>query len=133
MASWSDLAKSNLEAAKLLMRESQFRSCLNRAYYSAYAAATDELARTGVSVASAERPNPSHDQLLKLVRSNLPERRFSDRTRQELTGRLKRLRTFREMADYEPDSSVDKTEALQALTWASECQRRLQEGDHGAG
>lgn len=115
MATWLELAKQNLDAAKQLHDTSQVRSCLNRAYYCAYAQITGVLVGAGQTVSSKGRSNPGHEQLLQLARHNL-----ATEVRSGVTRRLRRLRSFRLAADYDPESELSSAESLEAVQAASE-------------
>lgn len=119
MSSWSDLAFESLGAAKLLLTEGLHRSSASRSYYAAYAAATAALMKGGADVAIAGRANPSHIQLIQLVRHNLDPRRHSPRDRSDLARRMRNLFRSRVMADYDPGARVDRVEALRCVRDAS--------------
>lgn len=126
---WSAMGRESLAAAKRLMDAGHVRSCLSRAYYSAYATVTGAMMSQGMTVSIGERPNPSHEQLPMLLRHNLDRRRFDDRTRRDLSQRLRTLRRFRIVADYGPQEFLDRTHALACLRDASIIADRLGEGE----
>lgn len=114
MATWSDIAQENLAAAKQLHGAEHVRSCLNRAYYCAYAHLTGVLVDAGHTVSSGNRANPGHQQLIELTRHNLPRGVGAGVVRM-----LRRLVSFRLAADYDPESQLSQTESLEALRSAS--------------
>lgn len=114
MATWSELAQDNLNAAKALHKDGFVRSCMNRAFYSAYAGITGALHSSGFTVSSDERPNPSHHQLQVMARNNLDEK-----IRKTVSRDLNRLLAFRVVADYDPMSSLEAQDSLMAVQCAS--------------
>jgi uncharacterized protein (UPF0332 family) len=113
VATWRELSAEALAAARALLDRGYFRSCVTRAYYAVYAAATSELtAMKGVAFPFGWG-NPSHQQLPGLIRSRLTQ--HSERNRRELVKAIRRLRMAREDADYRPGASVDRTLALNVV------------------
>lgn len=113
MASWADMALDSLAAAKGLRAGGHVRSCLSRAYYSAYAAVTAELPRD--SIGSAGRSNPTHLQLAKMAKHNLDPARFGEPVRRDVARRLRRLQSLRIAADYDPEGSLDVSDAAESV------------------
>ncbi|HMV47892.1 MAG TPA: DUF4258 domain-containing protein [Blastocatellia bacterium] len=64
MATWAELSRESLQAARSLAREGFWRSSINRSYYAAYCAVTGELVKRCVSVVRGWN-NPAHEQLPK--------------------------------------------------------------------
>ncbi len=91
MATWRELSLDNLEAAKVLLAAGHIRSSINRSYYAAYCAISQALVTRGVQFARGWN-NPSHEQLLTLIRNGLPLPRG---TRQPLLQAVRRLRFAR--------------------------------------
>ncbi len=119
MSDWADIANDSLAAAKELKESGRVRSCLSRAYYSAYAGVTGELVSCLGSIGPNGRENPGHEQVVKMVKHNLNPERFSLKQRQELGRCFKRLLSFRIEADYDPSSSLDEQDAVLSLKHAS--------------
>lgn len=70
MTTWADLAKDNTLAAYETFDSHRWRTCISRAYFAIYSAATDTVLELGVSM-PAGRTNPRHDRLANLVGHNL--------------------------------------------------------------
>jgi uncharacterized protein (UPF0332 family) len=115
VATWQEMSRDSLRAARSLYSEELFRSSVSRAYYAAYCAVAGELAVRGVSYSHGWH-NPGHDQLPDLVLNNttLPRN-----TRFEINKALRRLRRAREDADYRPAATVDRRDALRVVRDAS--------------
>src|SRR5262245_24017854 len=111
MATWAELGEDCLVVAQKLLQEGHLRSSINRSYYAAYSALSGELAKRGASFAHGWN-NPSHDQLLMLVRNGL---RLSISDRRQVERALRRLRVARENADYRPGITVDRPLALACM------------------
>ncbi len=122
------MAEENLRAAKSLKDSGYLRSAINRAYYSAYASTTGALEQGGTSLGAADRPNPGHEQLSKLIRHNLEPKRLSDVQRRDLARRFRDLRRLRVMSDYDPSSYISPREALLCVRNASVFLGTLSEG-----
>ncbi|MGB2823318.1 MAG: HEPN domain-containing protein [Phycisphaerae bacterium] len=106
MATWKDLGTDSLAAATSLLRDGRFRSCISRAYYAAYSAATSELRKAKGVTFRYGWSNPSHEQLPRLIRDKLTS--FGEASRRELLRAIRRLRMAREDADYRPAVSIDR-------------------------
>lgn len=70
MATWRELSLDNLEAAKVLLVAGHIRSSINWSYYAAYCAISQALVTRGAQFARGWN-NPSHEQLLTLIRNGL--------------------------------------------------------------
>jgi len=107
------MAWDSLAAAKGLRADGRVRSCLSRAYYSAYAAVTAELPRA--SIGGEGRSNPTHLQLAKMAKHNLDPSRFGEPVRREVARRLRRLQSLRIAADYDPEGSLNASDAGESV------------------
>ncbi len=111
MATWQELSLECLRAAKMLVGEGYWRSSVNRSYYAAYCAVTNELVARGVRFARGWN-NPPHEQLLNLITHNLA---FPQNVRRRLRRLIRILRHAREDADYRPGASIDRAMALNCI------------------
>lgn len=111
MATWQELSLENLEAAKALLSQGYFRSCISRSYYAAYCALTSRIAEQGVSFPHRWN-NPAHEQLPHLITYNLS---LSQNSRRRLKKLIRLLRHAREDADYRPGISVDRSLAVNSI------------------
>ena len=112
MTTWRDIAVQQAHAARQLSDVGVVRPSISRAYYAAYSAVTYSLHRQGLRTFGA-RNNPDHADVPALVLHTL---RSVDRaTRRSLASSLRRLRMYREDADYRPARSVDAKSRLRAL------------------
>jgi uncharacterized protein (UPF0332 family) len=110
---WRQTALVTLETAKRLRDSSDPRSCVSRAYYAAYQAATSVcLAHGDAAHFPLGRNNPSHDQLPDLIANNgdLPAN-----TRRTVRKILRELRHLREDADYRVGITLDDRSVRTAL------------------
>jgi uncharacterized protein (UPF0332 family) len=112
MAEWRHLAAESAAVARKLAEPGEERSSVSRAYYAAYSRLVAELRSQGMTQFGA-RANPSHAQLPRLVRGSLA--RLDDRARREISQALRRLRTRREAADYQPRVAIDATSRREVL------------------
>lgn len=112
MTTWRDIGIQQALAARRLSSGDVTRPSVSRAYYAAYSAATHALHRQGVRRFGAHS-NPDHADLPALVQHTM--RRLSPASRRSMSACLRRLRAFREDADYRPHRTVDKTVRAQAL------------------
>lgn len=119
MDSWTSISKDSLVAAKLLLSNGHIRSCVSRSYYAAYAGGTAALLAGGVNMGDRVRPNPTHSQLPKLLKHNLDPVRFQLAERTDLSRRVRNLRRFREMAEYDAEATISNCDALQCVRDAS--------------
>lgn len=125
MSSWREIGDECLNSAKYSHDGGFFRTAISRAYYAAYAHVSGALVEGGVDVARSDRPNPSHQQLDSLLAHNLDTKRFPIGVRRDLARRVRHLRRFRVMSDYDPASYVDQNLSQVCLRDASIVSRRL--------
>jgi uncharacterized protein (UPF0332 family) len=111
LATWIEIANANLKAAKILHRESEFRSSATRSYYAAYAAVTAKAIERGVQFPYGGN-NPTHEQLPNIILNNL---NLSLRNKREAAAIIRRLRAARVSADYVPHESVDENTSRESL------------------
>lgn len=111
LATWAELSRESLQAARSLAREGFWRGSINRSYYAAYCAVTGELVKRRVRFARGWN-NPAHEQLLSLIEHNLSLPRES---RRRIKTILRLLRHAREDADYRPAIAIDRKLALNSL------------------
>jgi len=111
VATWRELSLDSVEAARKLLVEGHWRSSVNRAYYAAYSAVSDQLVRRGARFANGWN-NQTHDQVSALIRSGLA---LPLSARRDLGRAVRRLRTARETADYRPGLEVDRSLALACI------------------
>jgi uncharacterized protein (UPF0332 family) len=104
MTTWEQLALDSLRAAKLLLQEGFLRSCVNRSYFGAYAAATARLAERRVQFPHGGN-NPTHEQLPRLILNNLE---LSEHNGRRVAAAVRRLRYGRAEADYIPAAHLDR-------------------------
>lgn len=116
MSSWKDIANGNLDGARLSAREGEFRSCVSRAYYAAFAAVAFAL-RAYAPFASG-RETPQHLLVPKLMQQHLASTTSAARLR-ELKARMRRLYNERINADYKSAAPIDAHSALQSRRDAS--------------
>ena len=114
MATWLELSKDSMQAAKTLADAGHWRSSISRAYYAAYCAMTERFIERGVRFPRGRR-NPAHEQLLPLIRHNL---KLDRAKRQRLSNYVRYLRAARENADYRPNADIDRQLALNCLRHA---------------
>jgi uncharacterized protein (UPF0332 family) len=115
VATWEELSRDCLQAAKRLAEVGHFRSSISRAYYAAYCAIAGASVARGVSFAHGWN-NPAHDQLTGIVASHLSLRRW---TRRRMVSRTRLLRRAREDADYRPRAFSGPEVARDCLQIAS--------------
>ncbi len=121
MATWKELSEDSLLAAEALLQEGRYRSCISRAYYAAYCAATQEIVQK-LTTFSHGRNNPSHELLPSYIQNNLTISRAKKDVVSTLTSLL---RLYREDADYRPHLAVDKITAQECVRAAVEVQQEL--------
>jgi len=126
-ALWRRTALTTLGTAKQLRNSQDHRSCVSRAYYAAYQAATSIcIAHDDAVNFPPNRNNPTHEQLPDLIANNgdlpLNKRRSARRL-------LRELRTRREDADYKVGRTVGAQEAKAALLRAITLFERLEIDD----
>jgi uncharacterized protein (UPF0332 family) len=111
VATWEELSRESLRAARVLVGEEYYRSSISGAYYAAYCAVAGELVARGISFPHGWN-NPAHDQIPEMVAHNLPLERG---TRRRVSHGIRRLRGLREDADYRPGVSISRADALECL------------------
>lgn len=124
---WRLTARATLQTAKGLRGSDDRRSCVSRAYFAAYQAATSVSVAHGDAVSFPQGwNNPSHEQLPDLIRNNgdLPVN-----TRRVLRRILRELRTLREIADYRVGRTVGDDTVKAALIMAASVFKRLEVSD----
>lgn len=111
MATWEELSRENLQAAKLLVGHGCLRSSISRSYYAAYCAIAGTAAARGVSFPHGWK-NPSHEQMPELIAHNLP---LPPVTRRQMNRNIRFLRDAREGADYRPGAVISRAVTLECL------------------
>jgi uncharacterized protein (UPF0332 family) len=121
LATWEELSRDSLRAAKLLLAQDHLRSSISRSYYAAYCAIAGRLAarRTGFPHGWQ---NPSHEQLPDMVSHTLP---LSPTTRRGVVRRIRLLRRAREDADYRPGRTIERSLALDCIADATFVMREM--------
>ena len=113
---WRQTAIMTLDTARHLRERSDYRSCISRAYYVAYQAATGASISHGDEVHfPLDWNNPTHEQLPSLMVNN---GEFTVNTRRRIAKILRQLRTFREDSDYRPGLTVDEKRSREAILLA---------------
>jgi uncharacterized protein (UPF0332 family) len=124
LETWEQLSEDSLRAAESLLREGRYRSCVSRAYYSAYCAATSEIVKK-LTTFSHGWKNPAHEKVPVYVQSNL----ILAQTKKDIIVKLiTTLRLFREDADYRPHITVDEQIAKDCIRDATQLQKGLLKG-----
>jgi uncharacterized protein (UPF0332 family) len=118
---WRQLSEDSLLAAEALLQEGRYRSCISRAYYAAYCAATHEIVQK-LTTFSYGRRNPSHELVPAYIRNNLT---ISQAKKDVISTLTTVLRLYREDADYRPHTSLDKQIARECIRAAAEVQQEL--------
>ena len=121
METWKQLSEDSFLAAEALFREGRYRSCISRAYYAAYCAATHEIVRK-LTTFSHSRQNPSHEKVPTYITNNLT---IPLARRQTADTLFHILRLFREDADYRPHILVDEQMARGCIRNALAIRRAL--------
>ncbi len=121
MARWDDLASEGYTVADRLFDMGYWRSCVNRAYFAAYARTTGVLLEAGVSLPA--RGNPTHERLPMTVQHNLVS--LSPAARARVAAALGRLYRLRIVADYGPHRRVERASARGALGLMAQVFREL--------
>jgi uncharacterized protein (UPF0332 family) len=121
LATWIEMSRDSLQAAKALLKEGRLRSSISRSYYAAYCAVTRDLVERGVGFAHGWQ-NPAHEQLPGLVLHNTD---WTRNLRDEINKAIRRLRDAREDADYRPGAWIDRRVAVNALRDADFVAQRL--------
>lgn len=118
MATWADMGRENLQAAKALLDGGHWRSAISRAYYAGYSSLTGEFRESRLTFAYGDN-NPSHEQLLSLTAHNLNARRYTRTQRSQVKVMTRELQGARIIADYDPVSTIDRVAALRAVRQAA--------------
>ena len=121
MPTWRELSEDSLQAAETLLQDGRYRSCVSRAYYTAYCAVTHEIVQK-LTTFSYGRNNPSHELLPSYIQNNLTISRIKKDIVSTLTSLL---RLYREDADYRPYIAIDKQIAQECVRAAAEVQQEL--------
>ena len=124
METWKQLSESSLHAAEILLREGEYRSCISRAYYAAYCAATEEIVKKTTTFPNAWN-NPPHVKVPIYVQNNLT---ISQAKKEAIAKRITILRLFRENADYRPQTTVNEQVARSCIRAAAAIQRDFWRG-----
>ena len=119
METWKQLSEGSLRAAEILFREGEYRSCVSRAYYAAYCAATEEIVKKLTTFPNAWN-NPPHVKVPVYVQNNLT---MVQAKKQRIISRINILRLYRENADYRPQVAVSEQVARNCLRAAAAIQR----------
>lgn len=121
METWKQLSEGSLRAAEVLFRAGEYRSCVSRAYYAAYCAATEEIVKKLTTFPNAWN-NPPHVKVPVYVQNNLT---ITPATKQRIISRINILRLYRENADYRPQIAVSEQVARNCIRAAAAIQRDL--------
>jgi len=113
MATWHDIGNQNLEAAKMLLTGSKFRSAASRAYYAAFAMVNEVFQRGGFMRGLR---TPSHRMMPRLIEHTFSH--LSMRRRWQLAGEYRELYALRIGADYQRGQTVNRQTALRAVKLA---------------
>ena len=111
MATWQEVSRDCLQAAKMLAGEGYWRSSVSRSSYAAYCAVTSDLVARGVRFGRGWH-NPPHEHLLHLMTHTLT---LPQDVRRRLSRRLRTWRHAREDADDRPGMTVNRAMALHGL------------------
>jgi uncharacterized protein (UPF0332 family) len=121
---WRRTARATLETAKHLREREDYRSCVSRAYYATYQAATFVCLIHGDDVHfPADWNNPTHEQLPDLIANNGGFALNARRTARKI---LRELRALREDSDYRMGRTVDAKTVKAALLMATSLFERLE-------
>ena len=121
MATWKEISIDNLLAAQNLFEKGRYRSCISRAYYAAYCAATNEIVMK-VTTFPYGWKNPPPQKVPDFILFNLS---ISQAKKENVSKLIIQLREAREDADYRPNKLVDETTALDCIRDASTIQEEL--------
>ena len=121
METWRQLSENSLQAAETLLQDGKYRSCVSRAYYAAYCAATHEIVQK-LTTFSYGRNNPSHELLPTYIQNNLT---ISRTKKDAVDTYIRLLRLYREDADYRPQTTIDELTARECVRAAAEVQQQL--------
>ena len=110
MASWRDLSRDAILAAKRLLLDDCRRSSTSRAYYAAYSAVAARMTEEQVSF-HAGWNNPSHDQIPRWLAHH---GKWPIGRRRLIANAMRRLRMARENADYRPSISITRSDVIRS-------------------
>lgn len=119
METWRQLSGGSLRAAEILFREGEYRSCISRAYYAAYCAATEEIVKKLTTFPNAWN-NPPHIKVSVYIQNNLT---LAPTKKQRIIRRINILRLYRENADYRPQTTISEQVARNCIRAAAAIQR----------
>ncbi len=119
METWRQLSEGSLRAAEILFREGEYRSCISRAYYAAYCAATEEIVKKLTTFPNAWN-NPPHIKVSVYIQNNLT---LAPTKKQRIIRRINILRLYRENADYRPQTTISEQVARNCIRAAAAIQR----------
>ena len=128
MATWNDLSRDAMLAARQLLNENRLRSSASRAYYAAYSAVAARMTEKAVTFPRGWN-NPSHDQLVPWLTRNS---QWSQNRRRQLVYAMRRLRDGRETADYRPKISLTRGDAIRSMRDADLVMRFMEVSDESA-
>jgi uncharacterized protein (UPF0332 family) len=114
LATWKELGRENLIAAKELLATGHYRTSVSRGYYAVYASVSEEL--QGLATFVAGREGPSHDDLPDMLYDYLT--RLSEHDRWLYSTIAGRMHERRVHADYRPSLTVGLPEAREQVSWA---------------
>lgn len=115
---WLQVGESALDAADALYRIGNFRSCVSRAYYAAFAFLASALVRqSGINFREGYE-GPEHKPLSDLVANHLG-RALSPRDRSPVRLGVRTLYAARVIADYRPREAVNADLAVEGLKIAN--------------
>jgi uncharacterized protein (UPF0332 family) len=121
VSTWQELSEESLKAAHALLREGCYRSCISRAYYSAYCAATSLIVKKLTTFPNSWN-NPPHQKVPVYIQSNLT---ITQMKKDEAIKLINILRQFREDADYRPQVTLDEQTARDCVRDAAAIQQEL--------
>ena len=121
METWRQLSEGSLRAAEILFREGEYRSCISRAYYAAYCAATEEIVKKLTTFPNAWN-NPPHIKVPVYIQNNLT---LPQANKTAIVNLIDGLRLMRENADYRPQITVTAQDAQDCLRDAATVQWEL--------
>jgi len=121
LETWRQLSEGSLRAAEILFREGEYRSCISRAYYAAYCAATEEIVKKLTTFPNAWN-NPPHIKVSVYIQNNLT---LAPTKKQRIIRRINILRLYRENADYRPQTTISEQVARNCIRAAAAIQRHF--------
>ncbi len=110
---WDSLANEQKLAAEVLREKHLHRASIGRAYYAAYSGVTSALIGSGRRDFGRFK-NPDHASLPVVVGNGLGS--IGPIDRRVLAAALRRLRSRREDADYQPTASVTEAMSRESLS-----------------